>query len=186
MNNDPVQSMWVWVDLEMTGLKPETNRILEIATVITDLQLNVVALGPNLAIYQSPEILGHMDAWCQNTHQKSGLLTRVQESKLTEREAEAQTLEFLKQHLPGGQSPMCGNTICMDRRFLYKHMPNLEAFFHYRHIDVSTMKELFRAWAPNVFAKVKKEGAHLAQDDILESIAELKIYYEHLRSKGAI
>lgn len=166
----------IWIDLEMTGLNPQHDRIIEIATLVTDSNLHVLAEGPSVAIHQPADVLSKMDAWNTKQHTQSGLIARVQESTITVAMAEAQTLDFLKQHVPAKASPMCGNTICQDRRFLYHWMPTLEAYFHYRHLDVSTVKELARRWAPEVFKKLSKESKHLALEDIKESIEEL-IYY---------
>lgn len=166
----------VWIDLEMTGLEPETDRIIEIATVVTDAHLNVIAEGPVLAVHQPEEVLAQMDDWCTRTHGNSGLTRRVQESRVSEAEAERQTLAFLSQHIRAGISPMCGNSIGQDRRFLARYMKDLEAFFHYRNIDVSTLKELARRWHPAALEGFSKQGTHLALDDILESIAELRHY----------
>ncbi|MDY6797882.1 MAG: oligoribonuclease [Pseudomonadota bacterium] len=168
----------VWIDLEMTGLDPEQERIIEMATIITDEQLELVAEGPVIAIHQSDELLAAMDAWCTRTHGASGLTQRVRESKVSEAQAEQQTLAFLKEYLPAGSSPLCGNSIGQDRRFLVKYMPELEAFFHYRNLDVSTIKELARRWRPDVLEGVKKKGSHLALDDIRDSINELRHYRE--------
>ncbi len=168
----------VWIDLEMTGLDPEQERIIEMATIITDEQLELVAEGPVIAIHQSDELLDAMDEWCTRTHGESGLTQRVRESKVSEAEAEQQTLAFLKEYLPAGTSPLCGNSIGQDRRFLVKYMPELEAFFHYRNLDVSTIKELARRWRPDVLEGVKKKGSHLALDDIRDSINELRHYRE--------
>ncbi len=167
---------WVWLDLEMTGLDPTTDTILEIATVITDTQLKVIAEGPDFAIHHPDSILDNMNEWCQKQHGLSGLVQRVKESKITLAEAESQTLAFLRQHVPAGTSPLCGNTISQDRRFLYKYMPTLERFFHYRNLDVSTVKILAQQWKPTVLEKVSKNDTHLALADVYESIAELKIY----------
>lgn len=169
----------IWIDLEMTGLEPKTDVIIEIATIVTDSDLNVLAEGPTLAIHQPDEVLDAMDEWCTNQHGKSGLTQRVKDSKITEAEAEQQTIEFLKQYVEAGASPMCGNSIGQDRRFLDKYMPELEAFFHYRNLDVSTLKELAKRWKPEVAAGVVKKGSHLALDDIKDSIEELKYYREH-------
>ena len=166
----------VWIDLEMTGLDPEQERIIEMATIITDEQLELVAEGPVIAIHQSDELLDAMDEWCTRTHGESGLTQRVRESRVSEAEAEQQTLAFLKEYLPAGTSPLCGNSIGQDRRFLVKYMPELEAFFHYRNLDVSTIKELARRWRPDVLEGVKKKGSHLALDDIRDSINELRHY----------
>ncbi len=166
----------VWIDLEMTGLDPQQDHIIEIATVVTDKDLNVLATGPVLAVHQSEAVLAMMDAWNQRTHGKSGLVKRVQDSTLLEAEVQRQTLDFLRQWLPPQSSPICGNSICQDRRFLARWMPELERFFHYRNLDVSTVKELAARWAPETLRKLKKEGKHQALDDVLESIAELKYY----------
>lgn len=170
----------IWVDLEMTGLDPEKERIIEMAMIVTDTQLNVLAEGPVIAIHQSDELLNAMDAWNTKQHNSSGLVTRVKESKVTEAEAEAMMLQFLKQHVPAGKSPMCGNTVYQDRRFLSRYMPELEKYFHYRLLDVSTLKELALRWAPEVYAGVKKESKHLALEDIRESIEEMKYYRTYL------
>ncbi len=166
----------IWIDLEMTGLEPLQNHILEIATLITDNELNEIAVGPNLAIYQPDEILSQMDDWNQTHHTQSGLIQRVKASTVDAAEAEHQTLMFLQQYVKPSSSPMCGNSICQDRRFLHRFMPKLESYFHYRHLDVSTIKELTRRWAPEVFKGVQKQNSHLALDDIRESITELKYY----------
>ncbi|MGI3094113.1 oligoribonuclease [Vibrio diabolicus] len=166
----------IWVDLEMTGLDPETHKIIEIASIVTDSELNILAEGPVLAIHQPEEELAKMDDWCTNTHTASGLVERVRNSKISEQDAVAQTIEFLEKWVPKGVSPICGNSIGQDRRFLYKHMPELEEFFHYRYVDVSTLKELARRWQPEVLNGLTKQGTHLALDDIRESIAELKYY----------
>lgn len=168
----------IWIDLEMTGLLPEQDRIIEIATIVTDKELNVLAEGPVFAIHQSNEVLDAMDEWNTEHHGKSGLTQRVKDSSVSETEAELKTIEFLEQWVPKGKSPMCGNSICQDRRFLANHMKALEAFFHYRHIDVSTVKELTRRWQPEALNGFTKKGAHLALDDIRESIEELKFYRE--------
>lgn len=166
----------IWIDLEMTGLSPESDRIIEIATVVTDKWLNVLAEGPCIAIHQSDERLAAMDAWNTNQHGRSGLTARVRASQHTESEAESATLAFLSDYLDPRQSPMCGNSICQDRRFLARYMPDLEAFFHYRNLDVSTLKELAKRWSPGVLDGVKKGGTHLAMADIMDSIAELAHY----------
>ena len=169
----------IWIDLEMTGLLPESDVIIEIATIVTDKELNILAEGPNLAVHQSDDALAAMDDWNTRHHGASGLTERVRNSEYSAAEAERLTIEFLRQWVPEGASPMCGNTICQDRRFLVNYMPELEAYFHYRHIDVSTMKELARHWAPDVMAGFAKKGSHLALDDIRESIDELVYYREH-------
>ena len=169
----------IWIDLEMTGLNPDTDVIIEMATIVTDSELNVLAEGPTIAIHQSDEILAGMDEWNTRQHGQSGLTQRVRESRISMAEAEAQTLAFLEQWVPKGKSPIFGNSICQDRRFLYRHMPQLEAYFHYRNLDVSTVKELAARWAPKVRDGVKKSSSHLALDDIRDSIAELKHYREH-------
>lgn len=166
----------VWMDLEMTGLEPERDVIIEIATIITDGNLNVIAEGPVIAVKQPKILLDAMDEWNTKTHGESGLVKRVQESEHNTRAAELATLEFLKQHVEQGKSPLCGNSIHQDRRFLVKYMPELEAFFHYRNIDVSTVKELAKRWKPEVVESFKKSGSHQALDDIRESIAELQHY----------
>ncbi|KAA1176300.1 oligoribonuclease [Marinobacter salinexigens] len=168
----------VWIDLEMTGLDPEKERIIEIATIVTDSELNLVAEGPVIAIHQPDSLLDAMDEWCTNTHGANGLTQRVKDSTTSEAEAEQQTLDFLAKYLEPGKSPLCGNSIGQDRRFLVKYMPKLEAFFHYRNLDVSTIKELARRWRPDVLAGVKKQGSHLALDDIRDSINELRHYRE--------
>ena len=166
----------VWIDLEMTGLDPDSDHIIEIATIVTDAELNVLAEGPVLAVHQPDPILAAMDDWNQRTHGESGLVERVRRSTTTAGSAEEQTLAFLRQHVDPGVSPMCGNSICQDRRFLAREMPALEKFFHYRNLDVSTLKELARRWAPGVLAGVQKSSRHLALDDIRESIDELRHY----------
>lgn len=169
----------IWVDLEMTGLDPETDRIIEVAVVVTDANLNVLAEGPVYAIHQSDVILNGMDAWNKGTHGKSGLIDRVKASNITEAMAEDALIDFLVDYVPRGKSPMCGNTICQDRRFMAKTMPKLEAFFHYRNLDVSTLKELARRWKPELIDGFKKQQKHTALADIMESIDELKYYREH-------
>ena len=170
----------VWVDLEMTGLDSQRDRIIEIATIVTDTSLAIVAEGPVLAIHQEVAALEAMDDWNKTTHSGSGLLQRVRASQLHAAEAERRTLAFLELHAEHGASPMCGNSICQDRRFLAREMPALEKFFHYRNLDVSTLKELARRWAPDVFAGVKKTSVHLALEDIRDSIRELEYYRRHL------
>lgn len=169
----------IWIDLEMTGLNPDTDVIIEMATIVTDSNLNILAEGPVIAVHQSDASLAGMDEWNTRQHGGSGLTQRVRESKISAAEAEAQTLAFLELWVPKGSSPICGNSICQDRRFLYRLMPTLEAYFHYRNLDVSTLKELVARWAPQVGDSFKKTGAHLALDDIRESIAELRHYREH-------
>jgi oligoribonuclease len=170
----------IWIDLEMTGLDSTTDLIIEIATIVTDGQLNILAEGPMLAIHQSDEVLNGMDEWNTRQHKKSGLTARVRASTLTEQEAERQTIEFLSQYVPENSSPMCGNSICQDRRFMARCMPDLERFFHYRNLDVSTLKELASRWSPDVARGFTKESAHLALDDVKDSIRELQYYREHL------
>jgi oligoribonuclease len=170
----------IWIDLEMTGLRPEVDAIIEIATVVTDKHLNVLAEGPNIAIHQPQSELALMDEWNQKQHGSSGLIARVRASKITLAQAEASTIEFLQPLVAAGASPMCGNSICQDRRFLYRHMPALERYFHYRNLDVSTLKELARRWAPGVAESFVKHGSHLALADIQESIKELKHYRRQL------
>ena len=169
----------VWIDLEMTGLDPDVDRILEVATIVTDAQLNEIARGPVLAIHQSDDVLASMNDWCVKTHGQTGLTKRVRQSAVTEKEAEQQTLGFVRQHVDAGASPMCGNSIGQDRRFLSKYMPDLHDFFHYRNIDVSTLKELARRWQPELLKGFTKKGTHLALDDIEESIMELRYYQQH-------
>jgi len=169
----------VWLDLEMTGLLPEQDCIIEIATIVTDSELNVLEEGPIFAIHQSDGILNGMDEWNTRQHGRSGLIDRVRESKTTTAEAARETLDFIQKYVPAGKSPMCGNTICQDRRFMYRLMPELEAYFHYRNLDVSTLKELARRWSPEVYKGFSKESSHLAMDDIRDSINELKHYREH-------
>ena len=169
----------IWIDLEMTGLKPDTDRIIEIAVVVTDPHLTVRVEGPVLALRQSDEALNGMDKWNKGTHGRSGLIDRVKASSVTEAMAEAQVIEFLKKYVPANKSPMCGNSICQDRRFLALHMPKLEAFFHYRNLDVSTLKELARRWRPGLPEGFKKAQKHTALADIQESIDELAYYREH-------
>nr|VFK31824.1 MAG: oligoribonuclease [Candidatus Kentron sp. MB] len=170
----------IWIDLEMTGLDPDTNHIIEIATVITNPFLDILAEGPVLAIWQSEAMLKSMDAWNTEQHGKSGLVSRVRNSPYRENEAEEMTLDFVSCHVAKGESPMCGNSISLDRRFLARYMPKLAAYFHYRNLDVSTLKELCRRWAPEIYEGFEKKGAHLALEDIHESINELKYYRKHL------
>ncbi|WAT00915.1 oligoribonuclease [Rouxiella chamberiensis] len=169
----------IWIDLEMTGLNPERDRIIEIATLVTDANLNILAEGPVMAVHQSDAQLALMDDWNVNTHTGSGLVDRVKASMLDENAAQQKTLEFLKKWVPAGKSPICGNSIGQDRRFLFKYMPELEAYFHYRYLDVSTLKELARRWKPEVLDGFTKQGTHQAMDDIRESVAELAYYREH-------
>ncbi|WP_455202733.1 oligoribonuclease [Kaarinaea lacus] len=169
----------IWIDLEMTGLDTQQDVIIEIATIVTDAQLNILAEGPVLAIHQPDEVMNSMDEWNTRQHAKSGLSERVKNSSTTEPQAEQQTIEFLLQYVPKGKSPMCGNSICQDRRFMARCMPELEAFFHYRNLDVSTLKELVARWAPDIARGLKKNNNHLALDDIKDSIEELKYYREH-------
>jgi oligoribonuclease len=170
----------VWIDLEMTGLDPDRDRIIEIATIVTNSDLDVLAEGPVIAIHQPEPVLSRMDDWNRRTHGESGLTDRVRRSPFSAIDAEVQTLEFLQQHAAAGASPMCGNSICQDRRFLAREMPALEKFFHYRNLDVSTLKELARRWAPDVLAGLQKTSKHLALDDIRESIDELRYYRQRL------
>jgi oligoribonuclease len=166
----------IWIDLEMTGLDPERERIIEIATVVTDANLNILAEGPSLAVHQSDALLDAMDEWNTNQHGGSGLVERVRNSHIREAQACAQTIDFLRQWVPSGASPMCGNSIGQDRRFLVRYMPELAAFFHYRNLDVSTLKELVRRWKPELENGFAKKGSHLAMDDVYDSIAELAYY----------
>ncbi len=166
----------IWIDMEMTGLTPDSDRIIEIAMLITDPDLNLLAEGPVLVLHQPDEVLDAMDSWNKGTHKKSGLIDMVRASRLAEAEAEAQAVQFLRQHVPANTSPMCGNSICQDRRFLARWMPKLESYFHYRNLDVSTLKELVRRWKPEAAKGFAKEGKHEALADILESIEELKYY----------
>ncbi|NOQ81144.1 MAG: oligoribonuclease [Methylophaga sp.] len=168
----------IWIDLEMTGLDTNNDYIIEIATIVTDGDLNVLAEGPMIAIHQSDEILDAMDEWNTKQHGKSGLVDRIKATRVTEAEAEQQTLDFLKEYVPAGVSPMCGNSICQDRRFMARIMPELEAYFHYRNLDVSSLKELARRWAPKVEKSFKKKSSHLAMDDVKDSIRELQHYRE--------
>nr|WP_136250577.1 oligoribonuclease [Ningiella ruwaisensis] len=170
----------VWIDMEMTGLDPETCVVLEIASIVTDKELNILAQGPVIAVHQSDEVLESMDAWCVKTHGESGLTQRCKDSPFSVEEAAQQTLAFLKEYVPEKKSPMCGNSIGQDRRFMVKYMPELEAHFHYRNIDVSTIKELCARWQPDIVSGFKKKGVHLALDDIKESIEELKYYREQV------
>jgi oligoribonuclease len=174
MSADP--NNLVWIDMEMTGLQPDSDRIIEIAVLVTDAQLALVAEGPLIVIHQPDAVLEAMDSWNQSVHKKSGLIERVRASALDEAKAERLAIEFLSQHSPQGASPMCGNSICQDRRFLARWMPQLEAWFHYRNLDVSTLKEIVRRWKPDALKGFTKEGKHEALADILESIEELKFY----------
>lgn len=169
----------IWLDMEMTGLKPASDRIIEVAVVITDSELNLVQEGPVLVIHQEDAILNKMDAWNKGTHGRSGLIDKVKASTLTEEAAEVQLLEFVKRYVPAGKSPMCGNSICQDRRFLANYMPRFEAHFHYRNLDVSTLKELCSRWSPAVAKGFRKRQLHTALADILESIEELRYYRQH-------
>lgn len=169
----------IWLDMEMTGLFPESDRIIELAAVVTDADLNVIAESPVIVVHQADAVLDGMDAWNKGTHGRSGLIEKVKASTINEAEATAQMLEFLKQHVPEGKSPMCGNSICQDRRFMARYMPELEKYFHYRNLDVSTFKELARRWKPAIYSGFKKASKHEALADIYESIDELKYYREH-------
>ncbi len=169
----------VWIDMEMTGLDPDKDKIIELAAIVTDMDLNVLAEGPVFVIHQPEEIMNGMDAWNKGTHGRSGLIDRVKASTTTEAEAELAMIEFLRAYVPPGKSPMCGNSICQDRRFMARHMQKLEGFFHYRNLDVSTLKELCRRWKPELIAGFKKHQLHTALADIRESVEELKYYREH-------
>ena len=170
------QNNLIWIDMEMTGLQPDSDRIIEIALLVTNAQLVTVAEGPVLVVHQPDAVLEAMDSWNKATHKKTGLIDRVRASRTSEAEAERAALEFLEQHVPANASPMCGNSICQDRRFLARWMPRLESHFHYRNLDVSTLKELVRRWKPELMKGFTKEGRHEAMADILESIEELKFY----------
>ncbi len=178
-NNSTDQNNLIWLDMEMSGLLPDTDRILELAAVVTDAELNVLAESPVLVIHQSDAVLDGMDAWNKGTHGRSGLIDKVKASTLGEAEASAQMIAFLKQYVPAGKSPMCGNSICQDRRFMARYMPELESYFHYRNLDVSVFKELARRWKPEIYSGFKKASRHEALADIYESIDELKYYREH-------
>ena len=169
----------IWLDMEMSGLNPETDMVLEIALVITDPYLTIIGEGPVIVIHQSDEVLARMDSWNQSTHGRSGLIEKVKNSNVTEDEASHQLIEFMGQYIDKGKSPMCGNSICQDRRFMAKHMPLLEGFFHYRNLDVSVFKELAKRWKPELISGFKKKSKHEALADILESVEELKYYREH-------
>ena len=175
----PNPNALVWIDMEMSGLNTDTDKIIEIATVITDSQLEIIAQGPVLAVHQPDSVLNTMDEWNTRTHGGSGLTQRVRESTLSEADAERQTLDFIQQHVAKNKSPLCGNSICQDRRFLARGMPQLEAYLHYRNLDVSSIKELVRRWKPEIAPGFEKKNTHKSLDDILESIAELKYYREH-------
>jgi oligoribonuclease len=175
MNKDNL----IWLDMEMTGLSPDTDRIIELAAVITDAELNVLGESPVIVVHQSDAVLDGMDAWNKGTHGKSGLIDKVKASTTDEAEATQQMLAFLKQYVPEGKSPMCGNSICQDRRFMANYMPELEVFFHYRNLDVSVFKELARRWKPALYSGFKKSSKHTALADVYESIEELKYYREH-------
>lgn len=179
MSQAPDESLLLWIDMEMTGLRPDHDRIIEVALVITDESLTVRAQSESFAIRQTDEVLGGMDQWNQSTHKRSGLIDRVRVSPWSEASAEQALLDFLAPWVPAGKSPMCGNSICQDRRFMARYMPRLESFFHYRNLDVSTLKELCRRWRPEVARKFGKRGAHTALADIFESIDELRFYREH-------
>jgi len=170
----------IWIDLEMTGLDPAADVVIEIATLVTDAQLNVLAEGPVMALHRPDAVLAGMDEWNTRQHGQSGLIERVRRSVITAAEAERRTIDFLRDYVPEGRSPMCGNSICQDRRFLVREMPELERFFHYRNLDVSTIKELVRRWRPALLEGVTKQSSHLAMDDIRDSLAELRYYREHV------
>jgi len=173
------QNNLIWLDMEMTGLNPDSDRIIEVAMIVTDSQLNVVAESPVLVVHQADAVLDGMDDWNKNTHGKTGLIDKVKASALNEADAEAQLLAFMEQYVPARTTPMCGNTIHQDRRFMARWMPKLEAYFHYRNLDVSTLKELAKRWKPEVAKGVVKKGKHEALADIIESIEEMKYYREH-------
>jgi len=177
---EPSKQNLIWVDLEMTGLEPQTDQIIEIATVVTDAELNELAQGPMIAIHHSDEVMAMMDEWNTNQHGKSGLTQRVKESRYSLAEAEAESITFLQKWVAKGASPMCGNSICQDRRFMARLMPTLEAYFHYRNLDVSSIKELTSRWAPEILKGFTKESSHLALDDIRDSINELKYYRQQV------
>ena len=169
----------IWLDMEMTGLQPDSDRIIEVAVVVTDSELNILAEGPVLVIHQADAVLDGMDNWNKGTHGRSGLIDKVKASTLTEAQAEAELLAFLKRWVPAGKSPMCGNSICQDRRFMARYMPKLESFFHYRNLDVSTLKELCKRWEPAIHKGFAKRQLHTALADILESVEELRYYRTH-------
>jgi oligoribonuclease len=173
------QNNLVWLDMEMTGLDPDTDRIIELAVVVTNADLETVAESPVLVVHQPDAVLDAMDDWNKSTHGRSGLIDKVKASRLDEAAAEAQLLAFLQEHVPARTSPMCGNSICQDRRFMARHMPGLEAYFHYRNLDVSTLKELARRWRPELAKGVVKSGKHEALADIYESIAEMRYYRDN-------
>ena len=173
----------IWIDLEMTGLNPDRDRIIEIATIVTDLELNILQQGPVLAIHQDDSVLSQMDEWNTQTHGETGLTDRVRASEVSEQQAEEQTLAFIKRFVKKGMSPLCGNTICQDRRFLFRYMPQLEAYLHYRNLDVSTVKELADYWFPGLSSEFSKRNTHEALSDIIESIEELKFYRRRLMSR---
>lgn len=177
MSQDP--NALIWIDLEMTGLDPDNDRIIEVATIVTDAQLVIIAEGPVLVVHQDDELLNSMDEWNTKTHNKTGLVERVRASKLSETDAEKQTIEFLSKFIAKNVSPMCGNSICQDRRFLARSMTELEAYFHYRNLDVSSIKEIVKRWKPNILSGFSKKNTHKALDDIRESIEELKYYREY-------
>ncbi len=181
---NPKRDNLIWIDLEMTGLNPDRDHIIEIATVVTDSQLNTVAEGPVFAIHQPDAILEAMDEWNTTQHGKTGLIERVKASHVTLEEAQAETIEFLMHHVPAGKSPMCGSSICQDRRFLFRYMPRLEQYFHYRNLDVSSVKILAQHWAPHLSQGIKKEARHIALGDIYDSIAELRYYKNHFFGTG--
>lgn len=178
-NNGTSQDNLIWLDMEMSGLLPDSDRILELAAVITDANLNVLAESPVLVVHQSDAVLDGMDAWNKGAHGRSGLIDKVKASTLSEADATAQMIAFLKEFVPAGKSPMCGNSICQDRRFMARYMPELESYFHYRNLDVSVFKELARRWKPEIYSGFKKASKHEALADIYESIGELKYYREH-------
>jgi oligoribonuclease len=182
----PDESRLIWVDMEMTGLRPEIDRVIEIAVVVTDGDLNLLAEGPVLAIHQPESVLTSMDSWNTATHGRSGLTEQVRKSRLTESVAQAQLVDFLKAWVPPGKSPMCGSSICQDRRFMARYMPELEGYFHYRNLDVSTLKELCKRWAPAVARGFAKRSAHTALADILESIEELRYYRHHFIATSSL